>query len=701
MPHRLNFQTDGFSSVDQLGFGRSTETLAAMIRDKNFSTPFCIGIYGDWGTGKTSFMRQLEKRLQEGGGEPRPVPVWFNPWRYQKEEHLIIPFLKTMETALEREAKVDRVLRKTLLAAAKKIGRVAAAIAYGLKADFKLGPVGIEFEAAKAVKREEELDERAATAAEKLSTGLSSLYYDVLNELEGAVKVKGTDTEAFRIVAFIDDLDRCLPEKAVELLEAMKTFFDLSGYLFVIGVSPKVVEKGIRHRYRFLKSAENDADHGEPAIRPEDYLDKIIQMPLALPPIEGGRKEKYIKSLLGKSDNFIATAPLALMVACVGDNPRRVKRFVNLLAFTARLAETVKDAILADALYPWEIPAHKELIAKHFVPLQYVKWCLLVFCYPEEHHRIKGNWRHLVDLQYAALQPLDAVAEDDLQKAKSTGLTVTGNLKKIFLQEPPFPDDEWLVKRFIELNESTLVEIGGLQASRDVVERYIPGDMLEIPAGIFLFGDNKEERTIQESFELDVFPVTNSQYRAFLVDHSQGSEPRDKEKHQLIDFDSSRVKSKHGKYQVEPGFDDHPVTGVTWYGAKTYSDWRSAKEGGNFRLPTEEEWEKAARGEKGRKYPWGDNFDQTLCNTAESGIGTTTPVQQYLGGKSPYGCFDMAGNVWEWTNTRYDEAKNLKIIRGGSWDDASEIARCAYRLGYFPALRLDTLGFRCARTSKK
>jgi predicted KAP-like P-loop ATPase len=94
MPHRLNFQTDGFSSDDQFGFDRSTITLPAMIRDKGFSTPFCIGIYGDWGTGKTSFMRQLEKRLKEGDGKPRPVPVWFNPWRYQKEEHLIIPFLK-------------------------------------------------------------------------------------------------------------------------------------------------------------------------------------------------------------------------------------------------------------------------------------------------------------------------------------------------------------------------------------------------------------------------------------------------------------------------------------------------------------------------------------------------------------------------------------------------------------------------------
>ena len=157
MPNTLNFRRDGYSDEDRLGFDKYIDTLSSMIRDSDFETPFCIGIYGKWGSGKTSFMRLLEKELVEKGeSEPYPVTVWFNPWRYEKEEHLIIPFLKTIEQALE-QYKGKQELLKPLKGMAKKIGEAAAAFAYGLKAEFKLlGIFGFTFDAAKAVEREEE-----------------------------------------------------------------------------------------------------------------------------------------------------------------------------------------------------------------------------------------------------------------------------------------------------------------------------------------------------------------------------------------------------------------------------------------------------------------------------------------------------------------------------------------------------------------
>ena len=137
---------------------------------------------------------------------------------------------------------------------------------------------------------------------------------------------------------------------------------------------------------------------------------------------------------------------------------------------------------------------------------------------------------------------------------------------------------------------------------------------------------------------------------------------------------------------------EHPVVGVSHYEAEAYATWADK------RLPAEEEWERAARGTDGRQYPWGDEFDPEKCNTAESKINKTTRVTRYPNGISPTGCYDMAGNVWEWSASWYDDKKELRVLRGGSWSDDRDYARCAYRVRFSPYLRNYSIGFGCAWT---
>ncbi|KAB2836825.1 MAG: formylglycine-generating enzyme family protein [Candidatus Brocadia sp.] len=231
-------------------------------------------------------------------------------------------------------------------------------------------------------------------------------------------------------------------------------------------------------------------------------------------------------------------------------------------------------------------------------------------------------------------------------------------------------------------------------------------EMAFIPAGTFLYGsrendpvassDEKPQRVIDlHAFYMDVYPVTNEQYRNFL----QTMKPDKDTLRKWMNLEGSyeqercRIKKDRKDYTVENGYERCPVIYVRWLGADAYAKWAGK------RLPTEQEWEKAARGPDGRVYPWGDTFDAALCNSAESGIGETIEVDKFLKGKSYYGCYDMAGNVWEWTDSWYEKEK-YRVLRGGSWLDGGNYCRCALRLSLVvPDVRNDGgIGFRCART---
>ena len=676
----LNYRSDIYCSEDRLGFDKYIDVLSSMIRDQDFKTPFCIGIFGEWGSGKTSFMHLLQTRISQDQAVPYVIPVWFNPRRYEKEEHLIIPLLKTIEREIKKyiedQKGLGKKLTEKLKGAAAKIGDAACAFAYGMQAECKLGPAKITFDIAKMTAREEELARQRIEEAQKLSETMASTYYDMVTELKNAVD------KDFRIMVFIDDLDRCLPEKAVELLESIKLFLDLEGYLFVIGVDKEVVKKGISYRYRFFEH-EVDKHSTHPTISPEDYLDKMIQLPLELPPIEPGKKRIYIESLMDHAEEFMEHADI--IEIGVGENPRSLKRFINLLAFTARLAETIRKNILKDSV---EILEHKELIDKGFTPLLYVKWSIIVFSFHRVHSDIKGNWERLIELQRAAREKgqTEKTGHDgDDEKTDRKAVTIDDRLRRILKKGEQFPEDQWLIERFIHLTEATLIKAKDPDATAGYRLDYQPGDMVRIAKGTFLYGEKKQKKKINQNYFIDRFPITNRQYKEFLDEEKDHEVPYQEE-----DW-AEPYNWDRGNRTFPKGMEDHPVVLVSYQDAVKFCEWRSGKDSHEYRLPTEEEWERAARGSDGRVYPWGDEFDEKKCNTRESGIGTTTSVTTYPDGASPHGCFDMIGNVWELT-------EGGKVLRGGSWDFGRDFARWADRFRGSLEFRNGSTGFRCART---
>jgi formylglycine-generating enzyme required for sulfatase activity len=667
-----NVHPDTPAVEDQLGFDTYVNTIAEMIGNPSFNTPFCIGIFGDWGVGKTSFMRQLEKELEKVNTPPLPIPIWFNPWRYEKEEHLIIPFLKTIERGIDSYRGKDQSSKQGVIEALKKaaarIGRASAAFAYGLETECKLGPFGFKLDTAKMADREEALEQRRIQEAASYAQTLSAIYYDIINELKGAV----TEDE-FRLVVFVEDLDRCLPEKAIELPESIKLFLDIPGYLFVLGVDKKVVQKGIAYHYKHFER-QGDADDKERTISPEDYLEKMIQLPIDLPPIEPEHKIGYINSLLDEQSDYRAFGDL--IERGVGENPRSLKRFINLLAFTGRLADTIKKT------------AQDPIVEEHFIPGLYVKWAIIVFRYPDEYSRIKGNPARLLEYQRYALQT-ETTEMDDTKKPT---VKMDDRLKDVLAAKPHFPEDESLVRHFIHLTRVTEIVEKKRTRPAATTTGYRPGDWIPIPKGPFLYGKEKETREIETDYDIDAFPVTQQQYQAFINDNPEYDVP-------FVDETWAEPYNWKKETRAFPKqLAEHPVVLVSYDDAKAFCKWRTEKEGRTVLLPTELEWEKAARGEDGREYPWGNEFDKEKCNTEESGIGRTTRVTRYPQGRSPYDVHDMAGNVWEWTGSFYDDAKDSYVLRGGSWDNYRFSARCADRSRYAPTNRLLKIGFRCVRT---
>ena len=244
--------------------------------------------------------------------------------------------------------------------------------------------------------------------------------------------------------------------------------------------------------------------------------------------------------------------------------------------------------------------------------------------------------------------------------------------------------------------------------------------MVDVPAGEFLMGtseDNIKLLQLKESdwayewsdnelfaaeqpqhcislpaFEIAKYPVTNLEYHSFISDVAYRF-PRD-----------------WTGFTFRDETDNHPIVGVSKVDAEAYIAWLNQKTGVNFRLPTEAEWERAARGSDGRIYPWGNTFDPWRCNTAESVKKGTTPVGEYSpGGDSPYGAVDMIGNVWEWTQSLFvpypfvpmgDEvkARGRFVVRGGAWYYTRKLARCTAREGILANYLSSSIGFRLARS---
>ena len=317
-------------------------------------------------------------------------------------------------------------------------------------------------------------------------------------------------------------------------------------------------------------------------------------------------------------------------------------------------------------------------------------------------------------------------AEQSRQKAEQAALAAHRQVESLAAEKARLEAD--LAKSAAQVNSLTVnlqkvsASLQALEAERqkekeappkprpsELTITLAPGVTMEfvrVPAGAFLMGsDPKRDKQAQpdeqpqhtvtlDEYRIGKYPVTNRQYQAFVQA-------------------SGRKAPGHWKNNTIPaGKENHPVVYVSWQDASDFCAWAAKISGARVRLPSEAEWEKAERGTDGRVYPWGDQApDAQRCNF-NNNVKDTTPVGKYSPqGDSPYFCADMAGNVWEWTRTIWDDKfkypykmddgreelrqeNAYRTLRGGAFDSSGGGARCAYRLRYGPDSRNYNFGFR-------
>jgi hypothetical protein len=291
---------------DGLGFETYARILAAAASDTR--GPFTIGIFGEWGTGKTSLMRLIERQLS---GNPNIVTVWFNAWRYEKEEHPVIPLVGTIVQALEKH----KGLSQRFGASGRQLIRSLRAIAYGFSAKSTVKVPGFaEVEASFVAK--DMIDRNERLTPDPLLD--RSLYFGAFNSLED-VKLR----DSVRIVVLIDDLDRCFPDQAIRLLESIKLVLAQPGFIFVLGVARQVIEGYLQHRY--------SEEYGIKDFKGQLYLDKIVQLPFHIPPSTGRMGEFCQYLLTGQPPALVdeLASMLPAVAEALGSNPRALIRFVN------------------------------------------------------------------------------------------------------------------------------------------------------------------------------------------------------------------------------------------------------------------------------------------------------------------------------------------------------------------------------------
>lgn len=698
-------------------------------------TPFVISIEGDWGSGKTTLMKHLKIKLDKAAGKKERSEnkrichtVWFQAWKYNEQDEILSALIQEIINSMNEEN-----FLKGNIASFFQNYSISSIITNILKS--------IKVYGFNPFENYDESQHKKNLAYyyhfQSLLKILINLYTSRISKREfiktfrniKKLPVLFSDYYHERdrydiLIIFIDDLDRCSDEKIVKVLESIKLFLDFPGCAIVMGISPSIISSAVKKVTK---------DH------PIQYLEKIIQVRFPLPSFHKDQFKKYLEEIIKKNRILerynIPIESVTNILSTCSETPRQCKQFLNSITFlfeildereilkkevNLKLTEEIKQfqkenrfvyklLILADNSSIKNI--QESLKIKKFDPVSgdYYFNKLGPIC--ETNPSIIDN---LASLNMETKFDKNLIRENttffhfltfylindkinrcfqskksafNLEHSLSYYLKDTSfwqDIQKGFIHEGLISDESHrdifnLLARQINDIYSLVLE---LPADETNLRLLIYHGLEAIPRKASPTEYYEQMVSISDEFLIDKFPVTNRLYIKFLMSI------KDKKRSEIENYiilPYSKISTTEKGYTIMPGYENHPVTGVTWKGADAFAKYYKKS------LPCAEQWIKAF-GEN--NYPYGDSFDGNKCNTFESNRMDTTPVDRYSDGVNLKGVFDMSGNVWEWCVDKGEE-KNHRIIKGGSWANRKEDAQRTNEASFPENRGMANIGFRC------
>lgn len=661
----MKILNDTYAINDLIGQKIYNEGIIEVIKSVETNGSFTIGVYGEWGSGKTSLLKQIQKKLdydvQSKNNEV--LTVWFNPWQFVSDEHLIIPFFHTIisNLASKKEESKFRDIKNNIEKFILKVSNIPMALLYGMELEFKIpfllnsklvASKSIDYQNIEGNKIDKSYETSSIT---EISKKYDSIYYDLINILKEAITLLDR-----KIVIFIDDLDRTLPEKAIQLLEGLKVLFDLPNVIFIIGADKQIIQSGIRLRYKDVYDNQEMLEDIE-----NKYLHKIIQFPFTLPSANSEKlKENIIKNNLQHIPD--ANKYVDLIFQTLGNNPRDLKRFINTISFYHYIAQ--------------------KRFFDDYKPSLLIKISLIQYLFDKLFRQLEKAPYDLIRLE-KLVNEANKKSQDSLpiepylltQNIQPTGIT------KI---------DKWL-------GEKTLFQIHSILSfgdsaknsfnNKDVAQKYI---LLTAPSK-----SNVSIQTNDDELSLNIPLIDEIKNRMVFISSNVKEDKNNKKEKIKLSIPYSFYIDKYLVTQslfekimkYNPSFfkgDDNPVENITWYDAMSFCNNLSLECGfepvysrnekgfviidykkTGFRMLNELEWEYTC-GTIDIEHIDSLAFFQNNSKKQTHEVGLLNP--------NKFGLYDMLGNVWEWCNDNFspdfdtykvnlNEKSLFRVIRGGSW----------------------------------